>query len=896
MKYMESTKIRNMFLSFFEERGHEIIPSSSLIPKDDPSLLWNNAGVTPLKKYFDGTVVPNNKRITSSQKCLRTNDIESVGDYTHHTFFEMLGNFSIGDYFKKEALEMAFELLTGEKYFGFDLDKLYMTIYPTDQETKQIWMDLGVKEDHIIPMEGNFWCIGEGPCGPDSEIFYDRGGKYDKEGLGIRLLTEDIPNHRYVEIWNNVFSQYNAKEGKKIEEYEELPNKNIDTGMGLERMACILQEKDSNYDTDLFLPIIEKIEEISNIKYNDSKEFRIISDHIRTLTFTIGDGAAFSNESRGYVIRRLLRRAYRCGKKLGIKKPFLHELVDTVIEIMKDHYSYLIEKRDYIKELILKEEILFEKTLASGEKRLEELMNASSDNTISGFEAFKLYDTYGFPFELTLEYLEEKGFSVSKEEFDIQMENQKNLARTSRKNEISMNSQNRALLNYKEISEFVGYEKLETTSKVIGLFIKDKEVNELSDEGYAIFDSTPFYAEKGGQVGDSGYIFNDNLKAEVIDVVVSPNKQNLHIVNVLEGSLKLGDVVNLKVNGRRRESIEKNHSVTHLLHESLKEVLDESLVQAGSRVDEYSTRFDFSYNKKIDEKDIILAETLVNEKISTASETIVEYMDLNSAKEQKAVALFEEKYDNVVRVVTMFDSKELCGGTHVKNTSLINKFAIKSFFSIGSNTYRIEGVTDVNIENQLYKEIKPYNDEMIKLLEKAKNIMDIATNEGISLNFNVKVDNSKPQSYKDILLNRKELENIKISVKKLEKEYLEEKLSKSLDNIDEFLSKIETNNFKYLITKVNDYDNIILKNIVDRILEHMGNGFIFVANVKNDNVNYIAKSTKNININCGEIIKSASLKSNGSGGGNPTFGQGGGSSISNIDTILKEITMIVKNN
>ena len=474
MRHMTSNEIRETYLEYFREHGHSIMPSASLLILNDPTLLWNNAGVTPLKKYFDGSMIPVNKRMTSSQKCIRTNDIESVGDNTHHTFFEMLGNFSIGDYFKEEAIHMAFELLTDEKYFGFPLEKLYFTVYKDDDDAYNLWVKEGVDPTHIVRLESNFWEIGEGPCGPDSEIFYDRGESYDPDKLGIRLLQEEIDNSRYVEIWNNVFSQFNSKEGVERKDYKELPSKNIDTGMGLERMTCILQGVESSYDTDLFDLIIGEIENLSGKKYENQREFRIIADHIRTLTFAIGDGAVFSNEGRGYVIRRLLRRAVRFGHNIGIEGKFMDKLVHPVVETMSSYYPELKEKEEYIKEVISKEETLFEKTLLSGEKKLNEMLEHSTDKKLSGADAFKLYDTYGFPFELTLEYLKEKGYKVDKDEFDECMQNQKEMARNSRRDEASMNVQNEALLKFKEESKFTGYDDYQTDTEVIALIKEDK--------------------------------------------------------------------------------------------------------------------------------------------------------------------------------------------------------------------------------------------------------------------------------------------------------------------------------------------------------------------------------------------------------------------------------------
>lgn len=888
-----SKEIRNTFLSYFKEHNHTIIPSAPLIPDDDSTILWNNAGVTPLKKYFDGTLVPINKRMASSQKCIRTNDIESVGDETHHTFFEMLGNFSIGDYFKDEALKMAFELLTDNRYFGFDKNLLYFTIYTGDIDSKNIWMSLGVDESHIIELEGNFWYIGEGPCGPDSEIFYDRGEKYDPNNLGIKLLTDDIPNSRYVEIWNNVFSTYNAKDGVAREDYEELPSKNIDTGMGLERMTCIIQNKNSSYDTDLFIPIIEKIEKLSNKKYLNDVNFRIIADHIRTITFAISDGATFSNEGRGYVLRRLLRRAYRCGKKLNIKGPFLNKIVEDVVEIMGNQYSNLVEKKKTIEDLIYREEILFDKTLESGERKLCDIMDCSLSKKISGDMAFKLYDTYGFPYELTVECLLERGFNTSKEEFDECMNKQRELARQARKNEDSMNIQSQDLLEFKEESNFIGYENHEVDTQVIGLFKDNKRVFELKDVGYVILKETPFYAEKGGQVGDSGMLFNSDASIEVVNTIEAPNHQHLHMVNIIEGSIKLNDKITAKINSKRRESIEKNHSATHLMHKALKDVLNASIDQAGSRIDEYEIRFDFIYDKKLTDEEMIKIENLVNNMIESNKDTEIEQKKLDDAIKDGAVALFKDKYQDVVRVITIDSSKELCGGTHVKNTSDINKFALSSFETIGANTYRVFAATDKNIENELFQAVKPYNDEIIKLLEKGKKLIEDASKDDIHLEFYVNVDNKKPYSYKDVVYNKKELEYIKDRIKNLEKIYTIEKEKKAIEKIDLLLKDIKEGKYKYLIKRVDHYEMNILKVIVDRLLEHMKEGFIFIANVKDNNVNYISKS--NVEIDSGSLVKDASSKSNGNGGGSKTFGQGGGTSISNLDSILSDIENLVKN-
>ena len=887
MKKMTSNEIRSMYLEYFHNHGHTIMPSASLLILNDPTLLWNNAGVTPLKKYFDGSVIPVNRRMTSSQKCIRTNDIESVGDNTHHTFFEMLGNFSIGDYFKEEAIEMAYELLVSPEYFGFPKDKLYFTVYTNDTDAYNKWVSMGVDESHIVKLDSNFWEIGEGPCGPDSEIFYDRGEEYDPNHLGIKLLTDEIDNSRYVEIWNNVFSQFNSKEGLKREDYPQLPSKNIDTGMGLERMTCIMQGVESSYDTDLFSKIINKIEELSNKKYANDREFRIIADHIRTLTFAICDGAVFSNEGRGYVVRRLLRRAVRYGHNIGIAGNFMYKLVDSVVETMENYYPELRSKQEYIEGIIKKEEELFEKTLQSGEKKLDEMLEKCEGNTLSGSDAFKLYDTYGFPFELTLEYLEEKGYTVSKEEFTMCMNAQKEMARNARRNEASMNMQNKALLNFKEETTFTGYNDYQTETEVIALIKGDKLVDELTDEGYVILKSTPFYAEMGGQVSDTGYIYNDSLKAEVVDMITSPTKAHVHIVNIEEGVIKLHDKVTARINVKRREAIEKNHSATHLLHQSLIEALSYEVEQAGSRVMADSLRFDFTYPNKITDEEVMITENLVNEKINTKVDTIIKEMPLEEAKKSGAIHQFDEKYDDIVRVVTLYNSTELCGGTHVRNVGDIKRFAIKSIESKGANVYRIEATTDTNIERELFEVIKPYNDEMVKLLNKAKNIMDESKKYDIDLSFDVDIDNSKPMSYKDIIFNRNEVIMVRNKVKELEKEFNIKKEEKLLKDNKDF-SNIEIINDKETIIKeVYNYDIPLLKTLVDNAFNKISNGIIFIANIKEGNVNYISRS--NCNLSSGELVKEASIKSKGNGGGSNSFAQGGGTDITCIDEIIESI-------
>lgn len=892
MKKLTGNEIIKTYIDFFVERGHTYIESASLIPQNDPTVLWINAGVTPLKKYFDGTVVPKNKRLVSCQKCIRTGDIEEVGKTArHHTFFQMLGNFSIGDYFKKEALPWAWELLTSPKYFAMDKDKLYITVYTHDEETYNIWLSLGVKPSHLIKLDTNFWEIGPGPSGPDTEIFYDRGEKYDKQKRGISMLQNEEENDRYIEIWNNVLSQFNATEGLSREEYPELPHKNIDTGMGVERMACILQETETNYETDLFMPIMHKIEEICIIPYNGQMQFKVIADHIRTLTFALSDGAVFENVGRGYVLRRLLRRASRMGRKLNINKEFLSPLVDVVVDNYKEIYPELVGTMPKVKELISKEELLFQKTLLSGEKKLEELFK-NKNKVISGKDAFKLYDTYGYPIELTEEAAMEKGFTVDKEEFKAYMNAQKELARKNRKLISSMNLQNELLINYKEESKFVGYDKLGLETEVLAIMKDNNFVDTCSEDCYIFLKENPFYAESGGQVSDSGYLKNDKCKLEVTNVIKAPNGQHLLEVKVLEGTINKGDKILTHVSKEKRLAIMKNHSAAHLLQKSLQELLGDAVHQAGSKVDEESLRFDFTYQGKLSDELILKVENLVNEKIQAGYETNIEYMNIKEAKEKGAMALFSDKYGSNVRVVTLGPSIELCAGTHVSNTKDINKFAIAIVENKGADTYRIIGATDTNIPKVLEEEIKKYNDEMIKLLDKAKKIINAAKELDIELNFNFNINNDIPTSYRDIVINKNELETLRESLKKLEKEFTTKKSEKSVSDLSSFLEiKEEINGITTIITITNGYDIASLKQIASALSNQIGdNNFVLLANVnENNSVNYIAKATSN-RINCGEIVKDLSVRSGGNGGGNKSFAQGGGTDA----TIVSKILMNVK--
>jgi len=885
MRKMTSNEIRETWFRFFENKGHKRVESAPLVPIDDDSLLWINAGVTPLKKYFDGSVVPENRRIVNIQKCIRTNDIENVGlTKRHQTFFEMMGNFSIGDYFKEEAIEFAFELLTSEEYFGIPKEKLYMTVYTHDEDTYNKWKSLGVSESHLVKLDENFWEIGEGPCGPDSEIFFDRGEKYDPEGDALEKFKHDEEQERYVEIWNNVFSQFNSKEGVPREEYKELPSKNIDTGAGLERWACIFQDVDSNFDTDLFTPIISKIEELSGMLYNGEMPFKVIADHIRAITMALSDGAIFENVGRGYVLRRLLRRSVRMGKKIGLQEAFMYKLVDIVVDIMKESYPNVVEMQSSIKSQVLEEENLFHKTLAAGERRLLELMEESTDKTIPGKEVFKLYDTYGFPYELTLEYLDEKGFTTSKEEFEQYMEEQKKLAKSSRKQESVMNSQNEALLKFHDKSDFF-YDKFTQKGKIIALFESDQKVESIRKSGYAILDKTCFYAESGGQVADTGMLIGENFKARVIDVQKTPNNQNLHKIKVLDGTIRVGDKVTCNVDALRRERIEANHSSVHLLQYALRTIISDTIKQAGSKVDDHTLRFDFTYTGKLFDEKLIEVEQRVNQMIQNKISRVVEEMNLDRAKEMGAMALFSEKYGNIVRVVRFGNSIELCGGCHTKNTKNIGKFAIKSAESKGSNVYRIVAVTGEEITEELYDAIKPYNDEKVKLLMKAKNIVQNAKRENIVLPFDFEIVNKEPESYQDVLFEKNELEYLQTEVKNLEKLYQQKREEKTVENLDIYLEKKEViNDIEVLLIKKEEQDIKTLKNLADTLANKLENSFVFIENVVGDTLQFIVKSTSSKQ--AGEVLKKVLAEVGGNGGGSPSFAQGGLKDKEKADEVL----------
>ena len=866
MKMLTSVEIRNIWLNFFKERGHMIEPGASLVPHNDPTLLWINSGVAALKKYFDGSEIPASRRITNVQKSIRTNDIENVGKTArHHTFFEMLGNFSIGDYFRNEVIPWAYEILTSEKYFGLDKDKIYVTYNPIDEDTKKLWIKCGLPESHLISLETNYWQIGEGPCGPNTEVFFDRGEKYDPENLGIKLLTDEIENDRYIEIWGIVFSQYNAVNGVDRKDYKELPSKNIDTGAGLERICCIIQGTETNFETDLFMPIIKEAEKYSEVKYENNKTaYRVISDHIRSCVFALADGAIFSNEGRGYVLRRLLRRAMRYGRKIGFNKPFLYNLVDITIKNMQDFYPYLITKKEKLEKTILDEENKFLRTLNSGEDVLNEMIK--KNGKLTGADAFKLYDTFGFPFELTEEIALENGLTINKDEFDNLMKEQKERARASRIVIESMNKQSKDLLDCVVESKF-DYNSTKLESKAVALFKDGVKVDSISDVGYVMFENTPLYAEMGGQVSDIGTVSNSNFSANVEGVSIAPNKQNLHKISVNAGELKVGDIVTLEVDEIRRHNIEANHSATHLLHKALKIVLGGEVTQKGSFVCEDYLRFDFNYNTKLTANQLNEIENIVNEFINNSikEETLV--LPIEEAVKTGAEHEFNEKYGDFVRVVTFGEtSKEFCGGTHVKNTRDIGIFMITSEESISAGVRRIEATTGF----AAYKNIKA-------LQEKYNKINSIIGSKSVTETID-KV-NTTLNEKANLIAKNNELTS-KLSV---------------LEANEIIKNSAELKDFSILVEYLKDASREMMVSILDIVKQKMNDKYliVFVGQEANGSYPIVISGSKDNGQNGNLILRGLNEKFTTSGGGRPDFVNGIIKSNDKV-AILEEIKKLVK--
>ncbi|MGE6538731.1 alanine--tRNA ligase [Bacillus luti] len=876
MKQLTGAQIRQMFLDFFQEKGHAVEPSASLVPHEDPSLLWINSGVATLKKYFDGRVIPQNPRITNAQKSIRTNDIENVGKTArHHTFFEMLGNFSIGDYFKEEAITWAWEFLTSDKWIGFDKELLSVTIHPEDDEAFTIWNEkMGVPKERIIRLEENFWDIGEGPSGPNTEIFYDRGEAYGNDFSDPELYPGG-ENERYLEVWNLVFSQFNHNPDGS---YTPLPKKNIDTGMGLERMTSIVQDVPTNFDTDLFMPMIGATESISGEKYRDGDlekdmAFKVIADHIRTVTFAVGDGALPSNEGRGYVLRRLLRRAVRYSKKLNINRPFMFELVPVVGEVMKDFYPEVLEKKDFIAKVVKNEEERFHETLHDGEAILAEVIaKAKEEKTtvISGVDAFRLYDTYGFPIELTEEYAEEAGMTVDQAGFESEMEKQRERARAARQDVDSMQVQGGVLGEVKVASEFVGYGTVATESNVVALVKNGEYTDSLQagEEGQLMLDVTPFYAESGGQIADRGYLLADGVKVLVKDVQKAPNGQNLHKVVVEEGTLTKDAAVKAVIDTKNRSSVVKNHTATHLLHQALKDVLGMHVNQAGSLVTSERLRFDFSHFGQVQADELEKIERIVNEKIWESIDVEISQKAIEEAKEMGAMALFGEKYGDVVRVVQVGDySLELCGGCHVDNTASIGIFKIVAESGIGAGTRRIEAVTG--------KSAYELMNDQVGLLKEAAGKMK--TNP------------------KDILTR---VDGLFAEVKQLQKE--NESLAAKLSNIEAGNltdSVMTVDGVNVLAAKVNVADMNNLRTMMDDLKNKLESAVVVLASVNDDKVNILAGVTKDLisqGYHAGKLVKEVASRCGGGGGGRPDMAQAGGKNPAQVEEALAFVQEYVK--
>ena len=868
MKQLTSAQVRQMWLDFWKSKGHSVEPSANLVPVNDPTLLWINSGVATLKKYFDGSVIPENPRITNAQKAIRTNDIENVGKTArHHTMFEMLGNFSVGDYFRDEAITWGFELLTSPEWFDFPKDKLYMTYYPDDKDTYNRWISLGVEPSHLIPIEDNFWEIGAGPSGPDTEIFFDRGEDFDPDHVGIKLLAEDIENDRYIEIWNIVLSQFNADPAVPRSEYKELPHKNIDTGAGLERLVAVMQGAKTNFETDLFMPIIREIENLSGKTYDpdgDNMSFKVIADHIRSLSFAIGDGALPGNEGRGYVLRRLLRRAVMHGRRLGINETFLYKLVPTVGKIMESYYPEVLEKREFIEKIVRREEETFARTIDAGSNMLDQLLadlKAAGKDTVEGKDIFKLYDTYGFPVELTEELAEDKGFKIDHAGFEAAMKEQQERARASVVKGGSMGMQNETLSSITEESVF-SYEE-EVLESTLSVIIADKERTEAVSEGQAllVFAKTPFYAEMGGQVADHGVIKNDkgDIVARVIDVQKAPNGQALHTVEVL-ASLSVGTTYTLEIDAKRRHSVIKNHTATHLLHAALHHVIGEHATQAGSLNEEGFLRFDFTHFEAVTADELRQIEEEVNQQIWNAIPVITVETDIDTAKSMGAMALFGEKYGKNVRVVTIGDySIELCGGTHVSNTAEIGIFKIVKEEGIGSGTRRILAVTG----KEAFEAYRQEEEDLKAIAE------------------TLKVPQLKEVTKKVVSLQEQ--------LHKLQKENAELKEKAAAAQAGNVFKDVkEANGLRFIASQVTVSDAGALRTFADNWKQKDYSDVLVLAAAIGEKVNVLVAS-KSKDVHAGNLIKALAPIVSGRGGGKPDMAMAGGSDAAKIADLLAAV-------
>ena len=874
MKPYGVNELRRMFLEFFESKEHLKMKSFSLVPHNDNSLLLINSGMAPLKPYFTGQEIPPRKRVTTCQKCIRTGDLENVGKTARHgTFFEMLGNFSFGDYFKKEAIAWCWEFLT--EVVGLDEDRLYPSVYLEDDEAFEIWnKDIGIAPERIYRFGkgDNFWEHGSGPCGPCSEVYYDRGEEY---GCGKPDCTVGCDCDRYMEIWNNVFTQFD-NDGKG--NYTELIQKNIDTGMGLERLASVVQDVDSIFDVDTVLALRTRVCEIAGVEYKKDYDtdvsIRIITDHIRSATFMISDGIMPSNEGRGYVLRRIIRRAARQGRKLGIQGTFLSDLSNTVIEGSKDGYPELEEKKDFIFNVLTQEENKFNKTIDQGLIILAEMereLEKSGAGQLSGDNTFRLYDTYGFPIDLTKEILEEKGFTVDEEGFQAAMKKQKEKARNARK---ATNYMGADVTVYESIdpgitSEFVGYDKLEHTSKITVLTTETELVEALTDgeTGTIIVPETPFYATMGGQAGDTGVIRGEEGEFVVEDTVKLLGGKYGHIGRMVRGMFKVGDSVTLSVDESRRTATCKNHSATHLLQKALRDVLGSHVEQAGSYNDGERLRFDFSHFSAMTPEELDNVEKIVNEKIAENLPVITEIMTVEEAKKTGAMALFGEKYGEKVRVVEMGDfSKEFCGGTHVKNTGVIASFKILSESGVAAGVRRIEALTGSGVT--------AYYQELEKKLEEAAKILKTTPAD---------------------LTNRCEHLMAEIKALQSENESLKSKMAK--DALGDVMDQVEdVGGVKLLATKLSGVDMSGLRELGDQLKEKLGEGVVVLISENEGKVSLVAMATDGAmakGAHAGNLIKGIAGLVGGGGGGRPNMAQAGGKNPAGIDDAIAKAAEIL---
>lgn len=873
MKYLGLHELRKMFLDFFREKDHLVKKSYPLVPVNDKSLLLINAGMAPLKPYFLGTEEPPSRRMSTSQKCVRTGDIENVGKTARHaTFFEMLGNFSFGDYFKRESIEWAWEFMTERLEIPEEI--LWVSVYLEDDESYDIWTkEIGVSKDRMVKLgkEDNFWELEVGPCGPCTEIYVDRGEEYGCDNPDCKPGCEC---DRYVEVWNLVFSQFDKDEDGN---YNLLESPNIDTGMGLERISAIMQRTDNIFEIDVMKDIIVKIEELSGQHYDrdgdNGMSFRVITDHIRAMTFLIADGILPSNEGRGYILRRLIRRAARHGKLLGIEGNFLSKMVVDIVDSWKCEYDELVEKQDQIVKVVAAEEDKFQETIDQGMNILDgyisEMAN-SGNSVLDGKNAFKLYDTYGFPLDLTKEILEEKGYGVDEVSFDEEMEAQRTRAREARA-QGDTSGWNKELVHFDEHveSEFKGYDSLNMEVKVIGLFKDGERVSELKkgNDGFIVLEQTPFYPEGGGQVGDSGILAADGVSVSVVDTKKS-DKIIVHFATVNEGSISEGDKLTAEVGRLTRSGSARNHSVTHLLHQALKDTLGDHVAQAGSLVMPERLRFDFTHFQAVTQDELQKIEDMVNEKILDSIDVQAAEMSIDDAVKQGAQALFGEKYGDVVRVVSIGDySMELCGGTHVSNSSEIGSFKIISEGGVAAGVRRIEAVTGV----EAYK----YNKNLDLELKKAAEILKTNKNDLLKKLESLIEDNKA----KD-----KELHKIKAEMVK--------------GSTGDILSEVsDLGNYKLLVKRVDGLGAEELRNMADGVRDKVDSVVVVLASAVDEKILFVSMVSKNLiseGAHAGNILREVAKLTGGGGGGRPDMAQAGGKDVSKLDSAMDSVADIVK--